>query len=37
MALKYNMEGTVFQVWRLADGMTMLPDELPVLIDELPF
>lgn len=26
MALKYNMEGMVFQVWRLADGI-MLPDE----------
>ena len=27
MALKYNMSGMVFQVWELADGMMMLPDE----------
>lgn len=27
MALKYNMEGMVFQVWELADGMMILSDE----------
>ena len=27
MALKYNMEGMVFQVWKLANGIKMSPDE----------
>lgn len=27
MALKYNMESMVFQVWKLVDGMMMSPDE----------
>lgn len=27
MALKYNMKGMVFQVWKLVDGIKMSPDE----------
>lgn len=27
MALKYNMKGMVFQIWKLVDDMKLFPDE----------